>query len=173
MASRVGFLALIYFEVVSTLALLLGLPAANLFGVGKGVELAPDAASSAQAPKAEGGEHGFTEFMLSGLEVNVDRMRRNTHLTGGLIVAEAVMRDIAPVLGRQRAHEVVYEACRAAIETGTSLETQLLDHADLMDRLGADRIGQLCDPARYVGSAATMTRMVINSPARGTGDSRR
>ncbi|MGS2589186.1 cation:dicarboxylate symporter family transporter [Streptomyces hebeiensis] len=62
-ASRVGFLALIYFEVVSTLALLLGLLAANLFGVGKGVELAPDAASSARAPKAEGGEHGFTAFL--------------------------------------------------------------------------------------------------------------
>lgn len=25
------------------------------------------------------------EFMLSGLEVNVDRMRQNTHITGGLI----------------------------------------------------------------------------------------
>ncbi|WP_078854326.1 cation:dicarboxylate symporter family transporter [Streptomyces sp. NRRL F-5135] len=257
-ASRVGFLALIYFEVVSTLALLLGLLAANLFGVGKGVELAPDAASSAQAPKAEGGEHGFTAFLKdivpdnfigafssgqllqvvvlavlfgvgllglkpymrdkvnAGLEVvsetffgfvNVvmklapigtfgavaysvgtngsDMLLALTELVLeywlvigvfvfgvlGLVCLLAgfnILRilDIAPVLGRQRAHEVVYEACRAAIETGTSLETQLLDHADLVDRLGADRIGQLCDPARYLGSAATMTRMVINSPAR-------
>ncbi|MFB6978295.1 class-II fumarase/aspartase family protein [Streptomyces scopuliridis] len=112
------------------------------------------------------------EFMLSGLEVNVDRMRRNTHLTGGLIVAEAVMMDIAPVLGRQRAHDVVYEACRTAIETGTSLEVQLLDRADLVTRLGAERIGQLCDPARYLGSATTMTRMVIKAPDRGPGVSR-
>ncbi|MFE2497853.1 adenylosuccinate lyase family protein [Streptomyces scopuliridis] len=113
------------------------------------------------------------EFMLSGLEVNVDRMRQNTHITGGLIVAEAVMMDIAPVLGRQQAHEVVYEACRTAIETGTGLEAELLDHADLVKQLGAERIGQLCDPARYLGSATTMTRMVIKAPDRGTGDSRR
>ncbi|WP_326614582.1 lyase family protein [Streptomyces scopuliridis] len=100
-------------------------------------------------------------------------MRQNTHITGGLIVAEAVMMDIAPVLGRQRAHDVVYEACRTAIETGTSLEAQLLDHADLVSRLGAERIGQLCDPARYLGSATTMTRMVIKAPDRGPSDSRR
>ncbi|MGY0062904.1 class-II fumarase/aspartase family protein [Streptomyces sp. LZ34] len=106
------------------------------------------------------------EFMLSGLEVNVDRMRQNTHITGGLIVAEAVMMDIAPVLGRQRAHDVVYEACRAAIETGTTLEAELLTHAELVDQLGAERIGELCDPARYLGSATAMTRSVVGTPDR-------
>ncbi|MBL1118425.1 adenylosuccinate lyase family protein [Streptomyces sp. 110] len=103
------------------------------------------------------------EFMLSGLEVNVDRMRRNTHITGGLIVAEAVMMDIAPVLGRQRAHDVVYEACRAAIETGTTLEAELRTHAELMDQLGPERISELCDPARYLGSATAMTRSVVGT----------
>ncbi|WNF00233.1 adenylosuccinate lyase family protein [Streptomyces luomodiensis] len=103
------------------------------------------------------------EFMLSGLEVNVARMRRNTHLTGGLIVAEAVMMDIAPVLGRQQAHDVVYEACRTAIETGTTLEAELRAHATLMDQIGAERIGELCDPARYLGSATTMTLDVVRA----------
>ncbi|MEU4896945.1 adenylosuccinate lyase family protein [Streptomyces sp. NPDC044780] len=103
------------------------------------------------------------EFMLSGLEVNVARMRRNTHLTGGLIVAEAVMMDIAPVLGRQQAHDVVYEACRTAIETGTTLEAELRAHATLVDQIGAERIGELCDPARYLGSATTMTLDVVRA----------
>lgn len=103
------------------------------------------------------------EFMLSGLEVNVDRMRRNTHITGGLIVAEAVMMDLAPVLGRQRAHDVVYEACRTAIETGTTLEAELRTHAELVDQLGAERISELCDPARYLGSAVAMTRSVVGT----------
>ena len=98
------------------------------------------------------------EYMLSGLEVGVARMRRNTHLTGGLIVAEAVMMAVAPVLGRQQAHEVVYDACRTAIETGTTLEAQLLDHTDLVSGLGAERIAELCDPTRHLGSAAAMTR---------------
>ncbi|MFD8863247.1 adenylosuccinate lyase family protein [Streptomyces sp. NPDC059590] len=107
------------------------------------------------------------EFMLSGLEVNADRMRRNTHLTGGLIVAEAVMMDLAPVLGRQQAHDVVYEACRTAIETGTTLEAELRGHPELVDRIGAERIAELCDPARYLGSATAMTRAVVRTPDRG------
>ncbi|MET8982664.1 cation:dicarboxylase symporter family transporter [Streptomyces sp. NPDC004539] len=61
-ASRVGFLALVYFEVVSTAALVLGLVAANLFDVGKGADL-DAAAGSEQAPKAEDGAHGFTAFL--------------------------------------------------------------------------------------------------------------
>ncbi|MEV7085668.1 adenylosuccinate lyase family protein [Streptomyces sp. NPDC093085] len=105
-------------------------------------------------------------FMLSGLEVKADRMRENTRLTGGLIVAEAVMMDVAPVLGRNQAHDTVYEACRAAIETGTTLEAELLAHAELVGHLGADRIRELCDPARYLGSARAMTREVLRSSER-------
>ncbi|MGW6402569.1 class-II fumarase/aspartase family protein [Streptomyces sp. NPDC055134] len=102
-------------------------------------------------------------FMLSGLEVKADRMLHNTHLTGGLIVAEAVMMDVAPVLGRNQAHEVVYDACRTAIERGTTLQAQLLANDDLVHHLGAARIEELCDPARYLGSARTMTRKVVGS----------
>ena len=52
------------------------------------------------------------KFMLSGLHLHQERMRANLHLTHGLIVAEAVMMAAAPKLGRQRAHDRVYEACR-------------------------------------------------------------
>jgi aerobic C4-dicarboxylate transport protein len=62
-ASRLGLVALVYFEVVSTIALLLGLVAANLFGVGKDAgHLAPGADAS-QAPSAGEGEHGITAFL--------------------------------------------------------------------------------------------------------------
>ncbi|MEU4896946.1 cation:dicarboxylase symporter family transporter [Streptomyces sp. NPDC044780] len=62
-ASRIGFLALIYFEAVSTLALLLGLAAANLFGVGKGAGALAPGADAAKAPSADQGEHGVTAFL--------------------------------------------------------------------------------------------------------------
>ena len=101
------------------------------------------------------------EFMLGGLEVDVDRMRANTALTGGLIVAEAVMMAVAPVLGRQRAHEVVYDACRHAIEHRQDLATALRRHPELVAELGTERIDELCDPANYLGSARAMTRGLI------------
>src|SRR5437868_6624579 len=55
------------------------------------------------------------KFMLEGLVVDESRMRANLDLTQGLIVAEAVMMGLAPQLGRQQAHDVVYEACREAL----------------------------------------------------------
>lgn len=101
------------------------------------------------------------EFMLGGLEVDVDRMRANTSRTGGLIVAEAVMMAVAPVLGRQRAHEVVYDACRNAIERGDDLARELRHHPELVEQLGENRIDELCDPANYLGSARAMTFDVV------------
>src|SRR5258708_21758623 len=58
------------------------------------------------------------KFMLAGLVVHEQRMLQNLDLTQGLIVAEAVMMAAAPKLGRQNAHDVVYGACRKAIERG-------------------------------------------------------
>ena len=52
------------------------------------------------------------KFTLEGLVVDESRMRRNLDLTQGLIVAEAVMMGLAPHLGRQNAHDIVYAACR-------------------------------------------------------------
>jgi len=49
--------------------------------------------------------------------VDAERMRRNLDITGGLIVAEAVMMGLAPHTGRNEAHDLVYDACRVAIET--------------------------------------------------------
>ena len=55
------------------------------------------------------------KFMLEGLVVDPERMQRNLQATGGLIVAEAVMMGLAPHMGRQVAHDVVYDACREAL----------------------------------------------------------
>src|SRR3546814_3776810 len=43
----------------------------------------------------------LAKFMLGGLEVDTQRMRRNLDMTDGLIVSEAVMLGLAPTLGRQ------------------------------------------------------------------------
>ncbi|WP_432240901.1 class-II fumarase/aspartase family protein [Herbaspirillum robiniae] len=99
-------------------------------------------------------------FMLSGLTVDAKRMRRNLDLTGGLIVAEAVMMGLAPAIGRQHAHDVVYEACKEAIEKGETLLAVLSRHQEIVAKLGMDKLAQLTDPAGYLGAAAAMARSV-------------
>jgi 3-carboxy-cis,cis-muconate cycloisomerase len=108
--------------------------------------------------------------VMVGLHVDEARMRANLDLTGGLIMAEAVMMALAPALGRQHAHELVYAACSRVIDTGTDLATELQAHPVVVSSLGLDRIQRLCDPATYLGSAHTMTRSVTSRPATSKGD---
>ena len=104
-------------------------------------------------------------FLLRGLHVDVDRMKRNLDLTGGLIVAEAVMMGLAAEIGRQQAHDVVYHACGEAIEQKTTLCDALLKHRDIVDRLGEERLRALTDPANYLGGAAVMARRAADLAA--------
>jgi len=105
-------------------------------------------------------------FMLEGLVVDESRMRKNLDLTQGLIVAEAVMMGLAPHLGRQQAHDVVYEACREALGQGYSLFDVLKSKPEVSGALSDDRLRALCDPANYLGSAPRMTDAIVrNRPA--------
>lgn len=113
-----------------------------------------------------GGLHQ-AKFALSGLTVDVARMRANLDLSGGLIVAEAVMMAAAPKLGRQHAHDVVYDACRAAIAGGTTLAEALAGVPAIVDALGgAAAVARACDPANYLGLAPVMVdRLLAARPA--------
>jgi 3-carboxy-cis,cis-muconate cycloisomerase len=104
------------------------------------------------------------KFMLKGLVVHEGRMRENLDLTHGLIVAEAVMMAAAPKLGRQRAHDVVYDACRKAIEGGGELADILAAQPEIADALGgADAIRRHCDPANYLGLSGQMVDRVLGA----------
>ena len=96
------------------------------------------------------------KFMLAGLEVDTVRMAHNLDMSGGLIVAEAVMMGMAPHLGRQVAHDVVYDACRVAAQHKRKLADVLKEDATVSAKLTAQQIEALCDPANYLGSAPRM-----------------
>jgi 3-carboxy-cis,cis-muconate cycloisomerase len=104
------------------------------------------------------------KFMLEGLVVDAARMRRNLDMTQGLIVAEAVMMGLAPHLGRQQAHDVVYAACRTALEQGGSLLDALAADAVVTAALPAERLRALCDPANYLGVAPAMVDAIVRPP---------
>ena len=108
------------------------------------------------------------KFMLAGLVVHERRMRENLDLTHGLIVAEAVMMAAAPKLGRQQAHDVVYEACRKAIEGGGQLADILADMPQIIDALGSvEAIRHHCDPANYLGLSGQMVDRVLAARPQG------
>lgn len=101
-------------------------------------------------------------FMLAGLVVDQQRMRQNLDLTHGLIVAEAVMMAVAPELGRQHAHEVVYDACRTALEEKQSLADVLCRNEQILTALGGEEnLRKCCDPEAYLGLSGPMVDRAI------------
>jgi len=96
------------------------------------------------------------KFMLAGLEVDTERMMENLDLSGGLIVAEAVMMGLAPHIGRQTAHDVVYDACRIAATQRRKLAEVLYEDAKISSKLDRSTIAMLCDPANYLGASPAM-----------------
>jgi 3-carboxy-cis,cis-muconate cycloisomerase len=102
---------------------------------------------------------------LEGLEVRPDAMRRVLGLSAGLIVAEAVMMGLAPSLGRQVAHDVVYDCCRAALTRGTDLLEALEADPRVVGNLDREALGRLVDPANYLGAAPEMTRRLLQKRA--------
>jgi len=104
------------------------------------------------------------KFMLEGLVVDESRMRQNLDLTQGLIVAEAVMMGLAPHLGRQQAHDAVYEACRDALAHKRSLFDVLAANPAISGALPADRLRALCDAANYLGCAPVMVDAIVRRP---------
>jgi 3-carboxy-cis,cis-muconate cycloisomerase len=108
-------------------------------------------------------------FLMEGLEVDPARMRANLDLTRGLIVSEAVMMGLGPHLGRQRAHDLVYDICRKVAATGVPLVELLAQNAEISKHLTRAELDKMCDPAGYLGLAGEMVDRVLAREGRKAG----
>lgn len=96
--------------------------------------------------------------VMRGLRLDPRRMRANLDLGGGLIMAEAVMLQLGAVIGRQHAHDVVYEAAQSAFTENRSFADLLAANPHVTRHLNADAIRALLDPTAYTGLCADMAR---------------
>ena len=101
--------------------------------------------------------------IAQGLEVNTAKMRANLDLTNGMIVSEAVMMGLGPHLGRQRAHDLVYDICRKAIGTGRDFLDLLAEDKEIARHMDRAALSKLCDPANYLGLAGEMVDRVLRT----------
>jgi 3-carboxy-cis,cis-muconate cycloisomerase len=109
-----------------------------------------------------------TRAIAEGMVVDPARMRVNLDITHGLIVSEAVMMGLAPVLGRGEAHHVVKHACDIALTEKVSLADALERDKAVSSRLDRGAIEKLIDPANYLGSTqAFINRVVAAAGSRG------
>ena len=103
--------------------------------------------------------------MLEGLQVDKKKMLNNLSMGGGLLMAEAVMMGIAPKIGRNQAHDLVFGAAGKAWDKGITLREALVDDERVKEHLTLDEIDKLIDPANYIGSADEMIERVLKKVA--------
>jgi 3-carboxy-cis,cis-muconate cycloisomerase len=99
--------------------------------------------------------------LAAGLQVDGERMRANLDMTHGMVVSEAVMMGLGPKLGRQRAHDLVYDICRKVAATGRPLVDLLAEDKEIAPHASRAELAALCDPANYLGLAGEMVDRVL------------
>lgn len=101
------------------------------------------------------------KYVLAGLKVNVDRMRGNLDLLGGFLMSERVMFALADKVGKQSAHELVYEAAMHGMEHKITFEKSLLENQQVREALSEQELRALLDPTTYVGLAPQIVDDVL------------
>ena len=103
-----------------------------------------------------------SRFILEGLEVDAAQMRANIDMTGGLVMSEAVMMGLGKYIGREYAHDLVYDICRVAVKSKRPLLDLLCEHPEINKHLDRAALAALCDPANYLGQSGVMVDRVLN-----------
>jgi len=101
------------------------------------------------------------KYVISGLVVNAPKMRANLDLLGGFLLSERVMFALSGKLGKQTAHEVVYEASMHGIENKITFEKSLMDNKQVRAALTDEELRAALDPTTYVGLAPEIVDEVL------------
>ncbi len=104
--------------------------------------------------------------VLEGMEVDVARMRSNIDMTHGLVMSEAVMMGLGPYIGREYAHDLVYDICREALKQKRHLLDLLCEHPEINKHLDRAALAKLFDPNQYLGQSGVMVDRVLAAKAK-------
>ncbi|MDE2286862.1 MAG: 3-carboxy-cis,cis-muconate cycloisomerase [Burkholderiales bacterium] len=99
--------------------------------------------------------------VLEGLQVDPVAMRRNLDLTDGLVMSEAVMMGLGKYIGREYAHDLVYDLCRQSIAERKPLIELLCAHPEIAAHVDRAGLEGMLDPANYLGQSALMVDLVL------------
>ncbi|UUX97119.1 adenylosuccinate lyase family protein [Aquabacterium sp. J223] len=110
-----------------------------------------------------------SRFVVEGLQVDAEAMRRNIEMTGGLVMSEAVMMGLGPYIGREYAHDLVYDLCRQSLADRTPLIELLAAHPEIRRHVDRAALEAMLDPANYLGQSGVFVDRVLDAHRRQAG----
>jgi 3-carboxy-cis,cis-muconate cycloisomerase len=122
--------------------------------------LVPEAACLAS------GSLAWTLVIARGMRIDVARMTENLDRLGGLLLSEPIMLRLGLAIGRNAAHDVVYDSAMAAFEGRGRFRELLLADARVAKAVGPAELDALLDPAAYTGQAGDFVDRVVKEARR-------
>jgi adenylosuccinate lyase len=101
------------------------------------------------------------EEMARDMTVYPKKMLANLGILKGLMLSESVMIELGKKIGKQTAHEVVYENATKAIREELDFKQVLLSDPRVSRYLAAEDLDRLLNPAEYIGLAPEITREAV------------
>jgi adenylosuccinate lyase len=108
----------------------------------------------------------WTNKVLAGLQVYPENMARNLDALHGLLLSENVMLVLGTKIGRQEAHELVYQLSMEAFEKKIPLKQLLLRNSRVREHMAEKEIDDLLNPAKYTGLSAQFVDRVTGKSAK-------
>jgi 3-carboxy-cis,cis-muconate cycloisomerase len=101
------------------------------------------------------------KYLLSGLVVHPENMKKNLQLTDGLTNTEAIMMALGPKMGRGKAHDRL-AAISIAVSQGKGRLIDLLSNdPEIVQILDRSAIERLMEPTNYLGNSGAMVDRVL------------
>jgi adenylosuccinate lyase len=104
----------------------------------------------------------YGEDMAKNMTVDPGRMKTNLGLLKGLLLSESVMIELGKKMGKQSAHEVIYEDAMKSMKDGVDFKQVLMDDARVSQHLTRSEIDRLLSPEEYIGLAPRMARDTVS-----------
>lgn len=94
--------------------------------------------------------------VMDQMIIHKDNIEHNLNMTNGLIVSERVMLDLGRYIGRQNAHEVIYEDAQKAFNDNIPFLSVLENDQRVTKDVDDQTLKEMLDPAKYIGSCVQM-----------------
>ena len=102
-------------------------------------------------------------YILSELEVNTVQMRKNLDIQGSLPYLERIMFKLGKVIGKQTAHELVYQAAMKAIENHDDFISLLYQEPTVSTHFSKETIQSWIVPENNIGESLAKVDDVVST----------
>lgn len=99
--------------------------------------------------------------LLKGLRIDEGNMKRNVEMMKGYLLSEKVMLELGAKVGKNTAHEWLYEASMSGIEKGLSFADALSSHHEIAGTFTSAEIDELTLPGQYLGTIGEQIDRVV------------